>query len=147
MKQKTYVMIKPEFANDLYVIAEVKNRLIKSGLTIEEQGFILYDKARAKRHYHEHVGKSFYGELEEYITSDKAFGMKVVGENAITKVRALAGATKNPEPGTIRYDIPKTLGIERDITKNVVHSSDSEDSAKLELSIFEELLSEKDLNK
>ena len=73
--------------------------------------------------------------------------MKVVGEDAISKVRALAGATKNPEPGTIRYDIPKALGIERDITKNVVHSSDSEDSAKLELSIFEELLSEKDLNK
>ena len=147
MEQETYVMIKPEFANNKYVIAEVGYRLIENGLKIEKEGYILYDKARAKRHYHEHVGKSFYGELEEYITSDKAFGMKVVGEDAISKVRALAGATKNPEPGTIRYDIPKALGIERDITKNVVHSSDSEDSAKLELSIFEELLSEKDLNK
>ena len=68
--------------------------------------------------------------------------MKVQGENAIAVIRALAGSTKNPEPGTIRYDIPKTLGLERRITENVVHSSDSPESAKLELAIFEQLAKE-----
>lgn len=140
MKQTSYVMVKPGFANNDKVVAEVKKRLKKNGISILEEGFIRYDEAHAKRHYHEHIGKSFYPELEAYITSDKAYGMKVEGENAIARIRALAGSTKNPEPGTIRYDIPEMLGIERRITENVVHSSDSEEAAKLELAIFKELL-------
>lgn len=140
MKQTSYVMVKPGFANNDKVVAEVKKRLKENGISILEEGFIRYDEAHAKRHYHEHVGKSFYPELEAYITSDKAYGMMVEGENAIARIRALAGSTKNPEPGTIRYDIPEMLGIERRITENVVHSSDSEEAAKLELAIFKELL-------
>lgn len=140
MKQTSYVMVKPGFANNDKIVAEVKKRLKENGISILEEGFIRYDEAHAKRHYHEHVGKSFYPELEAYITSDKAYGMKVEGENAIARIRALAGSTKNPEPGTIRYDIPEMLGIERRITENVVHSSDSEEAAKLELAIFKELL-------
>lgn len=140
MKQTSYVMVKPGFANNDKVVAEVKKRLKENGISILEEGFIRYDEAHAKRHYHEHVGKSFYLGLEAYITSDKAYGMKVEGEDAIARIRALAGSTKNPEPGTIRYDIPEMLGIERRITENVVHSSDSEEAAKLELAIFKELL-------
>lgn len=140
MKQTSYVMVKPGFANNDKVVAEVKKRLKENGISILEEGFIRYDEAHAKRHYHEHVGKSFYPELEAYITSDKAYGMMVEGENAIARIRVLAGSTKNPEPGTIRYDIPEMLGIERRITENVVHSSDSEEAAKLELAIFKELL-------
>lgn len=140
MKQTSYVMVKPGFANNDKVIAEVKKRLKENGISILEEGFIRYDEAHAKRHYHEHVGKSFYPELEAYITSDKAYGMKVEGEDAIARIRALAGSTKNPEPGTIRYDIPEMLKVERRITENVVHSSDSEEAAKLELAIFKELL-------
>lgn len=140
MKQTSYVMVKPGFANNDKVVAEVKKRLKENGISILEEGFIRYDEAHAKRHYHEHVGKSFYPELEAYITSDMAYGMKVEGEDAIARIRALAGSTKNPEPGTIRYDIPEMLGIERRITENVVHSSDSEESAKNELAIFNELL-------
>lgn len=146
MIQKSYVMIKPEFANNSDIIKEVKKRLEKSGIKILEEGFIKYDEKRAKMHYHEHIGKGFYPELEVYITSDKAYGMKVEGENAIAIIRELAGSTKNPQPGTIRYDIPKALGLERRVTENVVHSSDSEESAKLELKIFEELLRESTLN-
>ena len=140
MKQTSYVMVKPGFADNDKVVAEVKKRLKENGISILEEGFIRYDEAHAKRHYHEHVGKSFYPELETYITSDKAYGMKVEGEDAISRIRALAGSTKNPEPGTIRYDIPEMLGVERRITENVVHSSDSEEAAKLELAIFKELL-------
>ena len=146
MIQQSYVMVKPEFANDPRVIIEVKRRLENAGIKILEEGFIKYDDRRAKMHYHEHVGKGFYPELEAYITSDKAYGMKVEGENAITIIRELAGSTKNPQPGTIRYDIPEGLGLERRITENVVHSSDSEDAARFELKIFEELLRESKLN-
>ncbi len=142
MIEQSYVMVKPEFANNKQVIAEVKKRLQAKGIVILEESYINYDEKRAKMHYHEHVGKGFYPELEKYITSDKAYGMKVQGENAIAVIRALAGSTKNPEPGTIRYDIPKTLGLERRITENVVHSSDSPESAKLELAIFEQLAKE-----
>ncbi len=142
MIEQSYVMVKPEFANNKQVIAEVKKRLQAKGIVILEESYINYDEKRAKMHYHEHVGKGFYPELEKYITSDKAYGMKVQGENAIAVIRALAGSTKNPEPGTIRYDIPEALGLERRITENVVHSSDSPESAKLELAIFEQLAKE-----
>lgn len=146
MVQQSYVMVKPEFANDPRVIKEVKKRLENAKIKILEEGYIKYDEKRAKMHYHEHVGKGFYPELEAYITSDKAYGMKVEGENAIAIIREIAGSTKNPQPGTIRYDIPKKLGLERRITENVVHSSDSEDAAKFELGIFEQLLRESKLD-
>lgn len=144
MKQISYVMIKPEFANDPRIIAEVKRRLIEKGIKILEEGFIRYDRPRAKKHYRNHVGKPFYPELEDYIVSDKAFGMKVCGEDAIAIIRELAGSTKEPKPGTIRYDIPEMFGYERRITENVVHSSDNEKDAIFEVSIFEELLLEQE---
>lgn len=147
MLETSYVMVKPWFANNLDVIAMVKERLVQHKLRIVEEGYIKYDAKRAQRHYHEHVGKSFYTNLENYITSDKAYGMKVVGENAIAVIRNLAGATKEPAEGTLRYDVPKYLGVERRITENVVHSSDSENAAMLELSIFEELLNERQATK
>lgn len=144
--QKSYVMIKPEFASYDAVIEEVKRRLENEGIEILEERFVKYDKASADKHYAEHVGKDFYPKLLEYITSDKAYGMIVEGENAIEKIRALAGSTKNPEKGTIRYDIPLALGIERRITQNVVHSSDSEESAKREIEIFSSLPDYQDEN-
>lgn len=144
MKQISYVMIKPEFANDPRIIEEVKRRLIEKGIEILEEGFIRYDRPRAKKHYRHHVEKSFYPELEDYIVSDKAYGMKVSGEEAIAVIRELAGSTKDPKPGTIRYDIPEMFGYERRITQNVVHSSDCVEDAMFELSIFEDLLQEKE---
>lgn len=143
MKQISYVMVKPGFANNDEVIAEVKARLNKNGIKVLKEGFIHYTPEYAKRHYHEHINKPFYPGLENYITSDKAYGMKVEGENAIATIRALAGSTKNPDKGTIRYDIPEMLGLERRVTENVVHSSDSEEAAKIELAIFDELLAKR----
>ena len=140
MIQKSYVMVKPEFANNNQVIDLVKKRLTANGLTILTEGFIRYDADSAKKHYHEHVGKGFYPELESYITSDKAYGLEVEGEDAISLIRTLVGATKNPDKGTIRYDVPEILGIERRVTQNVVHASDCDAAAELELSIFKSLL-------
>lgn len=140
MLEKSYVMIKPEFANNNKVIVEVKARLQNAGLKIIKESFVWYDVNHARKHYAEHVGKDFYPSLESYITSDKAYGMIVEGENAIEKIRSLAGATKSPQIGTLRYDIPVMLNIKPNITKNVVHSSDSKDSADKEIAIFEQLI-------
>lgn len=140
MREISYVMVKPEFANFQAVIDEVKQRLQEANLIVTKEGFLTYTSSDAKKHYAEHVGKDFYPALEKYITSDKAYGMQVEGENAISVIRTIIGSTKNPAEGTIRYDIPALLGLELRVTQNVVHASDSVESAKRELEIFEEIL-------
>lgn len=139
MKETSYVMVKPGFANSETIIMLIKDRLKKAGLIIEEAKYIQYDESHAKQHYFEHVEKPFYPDLEKYITSDKAYGMVVYGDNAIAKIRALCGATKNPAPGTIRHDIPELLGWPIRVTENVIHSSDSPAAAKREIAIFKTL--------
>lgn len=146
MIEKSYVMVKPEFANKPEVVEEVKKQLCekaKSKLTILKGEYIRYEKEDAKKHYAEHVGKDFYPNLERYITSDIAYGMIVEGENAIAEIRAVVGSTKNPAEGTIRYEIPKMLGLELRITENVVHASDSVAAAEREIAIFEDMLNRK----
>lgn len=139
--EKSYVMIKPEFANYDWVVKEVRDRLERVGLKITCAGYVNYTPAEAKRHYHEHVEKSFYPELEEYITSDKAFGMVVEGENVIKRVRYIVnGPEKAPSAGSIRYDIPRLMGRELEMTKNVIHASDKPESEEIEEKIFRELL-------
>ena len=137
MKELSYVMVKPEFANNHSVIAEIKNRLIDAELKIVKASYIQYSVEDAQAHYAEHVGKAFYPALEKYITSDIAYGMIVEGEDAISTIREIVGATKNPDEGPIRYDIPVMLGLEHRIRENVVHASDSTESATREISIFE----------
>ena len=66
--------------------------------------------------------------------------MVVVGENAIAKIRELVGATKNPAEGTIRFDIPKQLGLELRVTQNVVHASDCVEAASEEIEIFKDIV-------
>jgi len=139
--EKSYVMIKPEFANYDWVIKEVRKRLEDAGLRITCAGFVNYTRDDAKVHYAEHVEKSFYLELEDYIVSDKAFGMIVEGENVIKRVRYIVnGPEKAPSAGSIRYDIPKLLGRELDITKNVIHASDKPESEEAEEKLFRALL-------
>lgn len=143
MLEKSYVMVKPEFANHPEVIAEVKKQLLEKSantLQIIKEEYIKYTSEDAQKHYAEHVGKDFYPSLEEYITSDIAYGMIIEGENAIAQIRTIIGSTKNPAEGTIRYEIPKMLGLELRITQNVVHASDSVESAEREIEIFENIL-------
>lgn len=137
--ERSYVMVKPEFANYKEVIEEVKRRLNNAGLRVEEEKYIKYDKKSAGEHYACHLGKPFYEKLLTYITSDKAYGMIVEGEDAISKIRALSGSTKDPAKGTIRYDIPEKLGLEKRVTENVIHSSDSQEAAQKEIAIFKAL--------
>lgn len=143
MIEKSYVMIKPEFANYPKVIEEVKNQLLVKqgkGLKLITAQFIKYTTEDAGRHYAEHVGKDFYPGLEKYITSDVAYGMIIEGDDAISQIRAIVGSTKNPAEGTIRYEIPKMLGLELRVTENVVHASDSVESAEREIKIFEDII-------
>ena len=140
--EKSYVMIKPEFANHGWVVREVRDRLERAGLVITCSGYVKYTEKEAKIHYAEHVEKSFYPELEEYIISDKAFGMVVEGENVIKRVRYIVnGPEKAPSAGSIRYDIPRLMGRELDITKNVIHASDKPESEMIEERVFRSLLS------
>ena len=89
-------------------------------------------KELAEEHYKEHVEKPFFGDLVNFITSGPVVAMEVQGENVVAQIRNLMGAT-NPSdstPGSIRGDLATELD------KNVVHGSDSEESASRELSIF-----------
>ena len=140
-KEFCYVMIKPGVANNKGVIKVIRDRLIAAGLTIGEEGYVLYDVESAQEHYAEHIGKKFYQELEDYITSGKAYGMIVYGKDAIKIVRSLVQKDKAAglQPGDIRFDIPKMFGIPMDLTKNIIHASDCIESAKKESKIFKRL--------
>ena len=157
MKETSYVMVKPHFADYTNVIDYVKGRLQNElGLTIELEGYLKYSTKDAQEHYAEHFrgsyenAKGFYKELEDYITSGTAFGMKVTGEDAIAKIRSITGSTIKidketgdkilPDAGTIRYEVPVMLGEAHDMTANVLHASDKTTSAENELAIFERLI-------
>lgn len=137
MNQKSYIMVKPHFANYDSVISLVKERIYELELDIKDEGFVKYDVKDAQNHYAEHFrgsyenAKGFYKELEDYITSDKAYGMVVYGEDAISAMRA---AIKE-----IRKEVPAMLGEEPRMTENVIHGSDCEESAEKEIALFNNL--------
>ena len=151
MIQKSYVMIKPDFANNPEIIEMVKSRLIAAGFKIISEGFVLYTPEAAKAHYSELIDKPFYPPLENYITSDVAYGIVVEGENAINIIHGndeigyfFMGKTSNPAVGSIRYEGFKIMGyLDRDPKingrENVAHSSDSPEAAEKEIEIYEDL--------
>ena len=134
MIQETYIAVKPHFANYPEVINYIKGVVSELGLEIKEEAFIQYTREDAQVHYAEHFrgsydnAKPFYPELEDYITSDKAYGMIVVGEDAIARMRA---AIKE-----IRTNVPAMLNEEARKTENVIHGSDCEESAENEKALF-----------
>lgn len=124
-------MIKPDgVARGL--IGEVVSRLENKGLRLEKIRKLEIDEGMARRHYEEHVEKPFFPDLLEFITSGPVVAMEWSGESAVSVCRDLMGATdpKRAAPGTIRGD----YGLE--VTQNLVHGSDSPESAKRELDIF-----------
>jgi len=129
--ENTYVMVKPDgVARGL--VGEVISRFERKGLKLEELSMITMDAELAGRHYAEHAEKPFFGELVDFITSGPVVAMQWSGESAVSVARTLMGGTNPAEaaPGTIRGD----LGIV--ITHNIVHGSDSVESAERELGIF-----------
>jgi nucleoside-diphosphate kinase len=129
--ENTYVMVKPDgVARGL--VGEVVSRLERKGLTLENMRMLTISEEMAGRHYAEHTDKPFFGELVEFITSGPVVATEWSGESAVSVARTLMGGTNPAEaaPGTIRGD----FGIV--ITHNIVHGSDSVESAERELAIF-----------
>jgi nucleoside-diphosphate kinase len=130
-EQSTFVMVKPDGVKR-GLVGEVIRRIEQKGYRIEELKMFTIDKDLAERHYAEHVEKPFFAELVSFVTSGPVVAMKVVGEDAIAGMRQLMGAT-NPldaVPGSIRGDYASV------ITENIVHGSDSSQSAARELALF-----------
>ena len=111
----------------------------KTGLKIEAKKKITLSAAQAADLYSPHLGKSFYQGLIRFITSGPVIACTVSGDNAIARLRELMGATdpRQAAPGTIRGDLKEADVFNEDkIMKNLVHGSDSPESAKRELAIF-----------
>ena len=129
---RTLVIAKPD-AVERGLVGEIVARFERRGLTVVALEMRLIDEATAARHYEEHHGKPFYGDLLSFITRGPAVLMVVEGpEDTWKVVRTMMGATnpREAEPGTIRGD----LGII--FTENLIHGSDSAESAKREIGIF-----------
>jgi nucleoside-diphosphate kinase len=129
--EHTFIMVKPDgVARGL--VGEVISRLESKGLVLEQIRGLTISKDLAETQYEEHVGKPFFPELVEFITSGPVVAMEWSGDGAIAACRALMGATdpKQAAPGTIRGD----FGLV--VTENLVHGSDGPDSAKRELELF-----------
>lgn len=131
MDQSTYVMIKPDAVARGLVGAIVK-RFEDTGLVIERMEMGVLPRELAEANYAEHAGKPFYEGLIEYITSGPVVRMVLSGPEAVSVARKLMGATnpRDAAPGTIRGDFGLTLDA------NVVHGSDSPESAAREIGIF-----------
>jgi nucleoside-diphosphate kinase len=131
MSDRTLVICKPD-AVERGLVGEIVRRLERKGLTLVAAELRTIDAATAGRHYAEHQGKPFYDDLVSFITRSPALLMVVEGPEAFKVVRTLMGATnpRDAAPGTIRGD----LAIE--LTENLVHGSDSTESAQREISIF-----------
>ena len=128
---KTFFMIKPDGVKR-NIIGDVVNRAEKEGFVITKMKMIQISTELAEMHYAEHSEKPFFNDLVTFITSGPVVAMEVEGDNAVLAIRELMGAT-NPtdaEPGTIRGDLGSKL------EENVVHGSDSEESAARELGLF-----------
>ena len=128
---RTLILVKPDaFARGL--TGEIIARFERKGLKIVALKHMRLDEDTAKRHYAEHDGKPFFGELVEFITSGPLVAMVLEGDQAVTAARQVIGATNPLEaaPGSIRGDFAIAVG------QNMVHGSDSVESGQREAGLF-----------
>jgi nucleoside-diphosphate kinase len=129
--ERTLILVKPDaFARNL--TGEIVSRFEKKGLRIAALKHMQVTEDLAKQHYAEHEGKPFFGELVDFITSSPLVAMVLEGTDAIRAARQVIGATNPLEaaPGSIRGDFALEVG------KNMVHGSDSPESAEREAKLF-----------
>lgn len=131
MSERTLVLIKPDGVRR-GLAGEVLARIERKGLRIVAMDLRTVGKDLAETHYAEHEAKPFYGSLVEFITSGPLVALVAEGPRAVEAFRALAGATDpvKAAPGTIRGDHAL------EVQENIVHGSDSPDSAEREIKIF-----------
>jgi nucleoside-diphosphate kinase len=135
-KETTLVLVKPDGVRR-GLVGEVLGRIERKTLKLAGVRMLEVDEALARQHYVAHLEKPFFPELLEFITSGPVVAVAVQGEKAVSTVRTLMGATdpKQAAPGTIRGDFCSF------VTENLVHGSDSVESAEYELALyFPELL-------
>jgi nucleoside-diphosphate kinase len=128
---RTLILVKPD-AFERGLTGEVLARFERKGLRITALKLVQIDDEFAGQHYEEHTDKPFFGELVGFITSGPVIVAKLRGEQAVPVLRTLMGSTDpaTAPPGTIRGDFGTI------ITENLVHGSDSPESAERELSLF-----------
>jgi nucleoside-diphosphate kinase len=128
---RTLILVKPDaFARGL--TGEIIARFERKGLRIVAMKYMQMDEALAQRHYAEHEGKPFFGELVEFITSGPLVAFVLEGYEAVVAARQVIGATNPLEAttGSIRGDLALEIG------QNMVHGSDSNESAAREAALF-----------
>ncbi|MEX2324354.1 MAG: nucleoside-diphosphate kinase [Nitriliruptoraceae bacterium] len=131
MSERTLILVKPDGVRR-GLVGEIIARIERKGYQIDALELRTLERATAEEHYAEHVERPFFGELVDFITSGPLVAMCVAGNEAIAGMRNLMGATNPIEatPGSIRGDFATIIG------ENLVHGSDSPESAQRELGIF-----------
>ncbi|MDT3445996.1 MULTISPECIES: nucleoside-diphosphate kinase [unclassified Pseudofrankia] len=129
--ERTLVLVKPDGVSR-GLVGEIISRLESKGLSLVALELRTLEKSVAETHYGEHASKPFFGELVEFITSGPLVALVVEGPRAIEGVRGLMGVTDPVKavPGSIRGDYALEIG------QNLVHGSDSPESAKREIDLF-----------
>ena len=129
--QRTFVMVKPDGVKRR-LVGEVVRRIEAKGYEIREMKLFTIDESLAQKHYAEHTEKPFFGELVSFITSGPVVAMVVEGPDVVVGMRQIMGATNPLEatPGSIRGDLATLIG------ENIVHGSDSPESAEREVNLF-----------
>ncbi|GAB4013560.1 nucleoside-diphosphate kinase [Nocardioides ultimimeridianus] len=129
--ERTLVLIKPD-AVRRGLIGDVLSRFEAKGLAIVAMELRTIDAAQADAHYHEHVERDFYPPLRDFVTSGPLVALVLEGDEAISVVRAINGATdgRKAAPGTIRGDLSLSN------RENLVHGSDSAESAAREIGLW-----------
>ena len=133
--EKTLILVKPDGVRR-QLIGEVIARVEAKGYVISSLRMMQADRALLERHYEEHKGKPFFEPLVEFMMSGPIVAMVAEGNRVIEGFRSLAGATDPTvaAPGTIRGDLARDQGTK--VVQNIVHGSDSPESAAREIEIF-----------
>jgi nucleoside-diphosphate kinase len=129
--EQTFIMVKPDGVQR-NLIGTIVSRFERKGLKLAHAELRTLNRNLAEQHYKEHLEKPFFGELVEFITSGPVFAMVWEGPNAVQIARALIGKTNPADAaaGTIRGDFAC------DVASNIIHGSDSIESAAREIELF-----------
>ena len=131
LSERTFVLLKPD-AVQRALVGEILGRFERRGLKVVALKMLRIPRSLGETYYAEHKGKQFFDPLMAYITAGPVVAIVLEGDGAVASVRRMMGKTNSAEaePGTIRGDLALTIG------RNIIHGSDSLESAKREIPLF-----------
>ncbi len=131
MTEQSFVMVKPDGV-ERGLVGEIIQRIERKGYRLAAMKMMVISRKLAEKHYAEHVGKGFFQELIDFITSGPVVAMVWEGEEAVKTIRTLMGSTNPREaaPGTVRGDLAQATNF------NLIHGSDSTEAARREIDLF-----------